>query len=71
MSDADLITEVAGLYYINRLTQEDLARHFGTSRSTISRLLKQAHDAGIVEIHVRRGRTARRSSSRRCRPASG
>ncbi len=53
MSDADLITEVAGLYYINGLTQEDLAQHFGTSRSTISRLLKQAHDAGIVEIHVR------------------
>ncbi len=53
MTDADLITEVAGLYYINRLTQDDLAKQFGTSRSTISRLLKQAHDTGIVEIQVR------------------
>jgi DNA-binding transcriptional regulator LsrR (DeoR family) len=53
MSDADLVTEVAELYYMDRLTQDDLAKRFGTSRSTISRLLKQAHDTGIVEIHVR------------------
>ena len=53
MTDADLIIEVAALYYINRLTQDDLARQFGTSRSTISRLLKQAHDTGVVEIQVR------------------
>lgn len=53
MNDADLLTKVAGLYYIGRLTQDDLAKQFGTSRSTISRLLKQAHDTGIVEIQVR------------------
>ena len=55
MSDLDLeyITEIASLYYIRRLTQDELARRFKVSRSTISRLLRHAHDTGIVEIHVR------------------
>jgi DNA-binding transcriptional regulator LsrR (DeoR family) len=51
--DLELVTEVAGLYYVKRLTQEELAGRFRVSRSTISRLLRQAHDAGIVEINVR------------------
>ncbi len=55
MSDVDLdhVTAVAKLYYLDRLTQDDLARRFNVSRSTISRLLKQAHDSGVVEIKIR------------------
>jgi DNA-binding transcriptional regulator LsrR (DeoR family) len=51
--DLDLISEVAVLYYLERMTQEDLSKRFKTSRSTISRLLKQAHDTGVVEINVK------------------
>jgi DNA-binding transcriptional regulator LsrR (DeoR family) len=51
--DVDLVTEVAVLYYLRRMNQEELSKHFNTSRSTISRLLKQAHEIGVVEINVR------------------
>ena len=51
--DVDLITEIAALYYLQRMNQEDLSKRFKTSRSTISRLLKQAHEIGVVEINVR------------------
>lgn len=55
MSEANLdhVTTVARLYYFDRLTQDELARRFKVSRSTISRLLKQAHDSGVVEIKIR------------------
>ena len=55
MSEGNLdhVTTVARLYYFDRLTQDELARRFKVSRSTISRLLKQAHDSGVVEIKIR------------------
>jgi DNA-binding transcriptional regulator LsrR (DeoR family) len=52
-SDTDLIMEVATLYYLHEMTQDDLSKRFKTSRSRISRLLKQAHETGVVEITVR------------------
>ena len=51
--DIDLVTEIAVLYYLQKMNQEDLSKRYNTSRSTISRLLKQAHEAGVVEINVR------------------
>ncbi|WP_284946014.1 sugar-binding transcriptional regulator [Acidisoma cladoniae] len=53
MSEADLVTEIAALYYLQHMTQEELSKRYNTSRSTISRLIKQAHDIGVVEINVR------------------
>lgn len=50
----DLIAEVASLYYQSRLDQEQIARRVGVSRSTVSRMLSEALETGIVEIRIRR-----------------
>lgn len=47
------LTLLAKLYYIDGLTQEDLAGRFCVSRAKIGRLLKHAEEEGIVEIRVR------------------
>lgn len=53
MSDrAEFLARVASLYYEHSLTQADIARVVGISRSTISRLIQEAIDSGIVEITV-------------------
>jgi len=49
---ADLLAQVATLYYEDGLTQAEIARHVDVSRSTISRLLQEAREAGIVEITI-------------------
>lgn len=51
---AEFIAEVASLYYEERLDQQEIARRIGVSRSTVSRLLHEAVQSGIVEIRVRR-----------------
>ena len=48
----ELLAQVASLYYEDRLTQDEIARRVGTSRSTISRMLDQAREIGVVEIVV-------------------
>ena len=48
----DLLARVASLYYDQELTQADVARRVGVSRSKISRLLKEARKEGIVEIVI-------------------
>jgi deoxyribonucleoside regulator len=50
----DLIAEVATLYYRSRLDQEEIARRVGVSRSTVSRMLSEALETGVVEIRIRR-----------------
>jgi deoxyribonucleoside regulator len=52
MDRTDLLTQVASLYYEENLTQAEVARRVNTSRSTVSRLLQEARDVGIVEITV-------------------
>ncbi len=47
-----LLAKVARLYYQERLTQEAIAAQTNFSRSTISRLLQEAQDEGIVEITI-------------------
>jgi deoxyribonucleoside regulator len=47
-----LLAEVAEFYYLKELTQEQIASKLGVSRSTVSRLLKEAKEQGVVEIHV-------------------
>ncbi|HLT68112.1 MAG TPA: sugar-binding domain-containing protein, partial [Microbacterium sp.] len=39
-------------YYIQGLTMESIAHEFGVSRSSVSRLIQQARDAGLVEIRI-------------------
>ena len=52
MDHSDLLARVASLYYDQELTQDDVARRAGVSRSKISRLLKAARKEGIVEIVI-------------------
>ena len=50
--DPFLLAEVAQRYYLEDLTQEQIARRLGVSRSQVSRMLKEAREQGIVEIRV-------------------
>ncbi|BDY01175.1 hypothetical protein HMPREF1279_00700 [Propionibacterium sp. KPL1852] len=40
----------ASMYYMQGETMDAIASHLGTSRSTVSRLLKQARQSGVVRI---------------------
>lgn len=46
------LSEVAHLYYIKNLTQGHIAERVGTSRSNVSRMLKEARARGLVEITI-------------------
>jgi Transcriptional regulator, contains sigma factor-related N-terminal domain len=50
--DLDLVVQVAEKYYMEQLTQSQIAEQFGVSRSTISRLLSRAREEGIVRIQI-------------------
>lgn len=50
--EVGLLIEAARQYYEEDLTQAEIARSMGTSRSTVSRLLRDARHYGIVEIKV-------------------
>jgi len=50
--DPDLLVRAARLYYQQRLSQDEVARALGTSRSNISRMLAAAQEQGIVEIRI-------------------
>ncbi len=52
--DQDVL-RAATMYYLQDMKMEAIARHLRTSRSTVSRLLKQARDTGLVEITLRAG----------------
>ena len=49
----NILATVANLYYNSELTQNQIAERLYTSRSKISRMLKEARELGIVEIHIR------------------
>ncbi len=48
-----LINQVLYLYYIEGLSQSDIAKRLDLSTIKVSRLLKQARDQGMVEIKIR------------------
>jgi deoxyribonucleoside regulator len=50
--DQFLLAEVAQLYYVRDLTQEQIAQRIGVSRSNVSRMLKEAREQGMVEIRI-------------------
>lgn len=51
-SDLGVLVEVAKLYYEDQLTQSEIGRRLDTSRSTVSRLLQEARDRGVVKITI-------------------
>jgi deoxyribonucleoside regulator len=50
--DLLLLADVAQHYDLDDLTQEQIARRIGVSRSNVSRMLKEARARGVVEIRV-------------------
>ncbi len=48
-----LLTEIARRYFIDNETQDTIGRALGLSRMKVNRLLREAQDAGLVEIRVR------------------
>lgn len=54
LKQISLLTEVASLYYDKNMTQEEIAERLFLSRTRISRLLKKAHESGVVEIKINR-----------------
>ena len=47
------LAEIAYMYYIDGLSQNQIAKKIGISRSMVSTLLSEARDSGIVRIEVR------------------
>jgi DNA-binding transcriptional regulator LsrR (DeoR family) len=50
--DGALIVTAAHLYYVEERSQEEVAKQLGVSRSTVSRLLAEARESGVVRIEV-------------------
>ena len=48
----DLMIEAATLYYEEELTQAEIGQRLATSRSTVSRLLRDARAQGVVKIAI-------------------
>ena len=50
----ELLADVAEMYYEEGLTQAQISRQVGMTRSAISRMISEAKQKGIVEIVVHR-----------------
>lgn len=50
----DFVYEVARMYYEQNATMDSIAQQLDVSRSTISRLLSEARDSGVVQITLER-----------------
>ncbi len=48
----ELLARIASLYYLEEKTQDEIAHELGLSRQKVQRLLRQAREKRIVEIHV-------------------
>lgn len=51
-SRKQLVHKVAWLHYEGGYTQADIADQLGLSRPTVNRMIKEAHELGVVEIKV-------------------
>lgn len=52
LSSIETLTRVSSMYYVENMTQEEIAKSLQLSRPKVGRLLKQAREFGIVEIFV-------------------
>jgi DNA-binding transcriptional regulator LsrR (DeoR family) len=52
MSDNQLMTRAAWLYYVGGLNQEATSKHMGLTRARVNKLLSQARDTGLVTIAI-------------------
>ncbi len=51
--DMQLMVQVAKMYYSEGLKQDSIAYKLGISRSSISLILSQAKEMGLIEIHIK------------------
>ncbi|MFW5748214.1 MAG: sugar-binding transcriptional regulator [Chloroflexota bacterium] len=65
-----LLADVATLYYRNNLTQAEIAEKLGVSRPSVSRLLREARDLGVVQITINAPVRRSRSLGERLKAAS-
>ena len=49
---SDALLTVARMYYVQAETMDAIAHHLGVSRSTVSRLLKEARERGLVRVSI-------------------
>lgn len=47
-----LLATIADLYYVEKRSQAEIAEEYEYSRPTISRMLAEAHEKGLVEIRI-------------------
>lgn len=48
----DAVYEAASMYYLQDVTMEVIARRMGVSRSTVSRMIKEARSSGLVRVSI-------------------
>ena len=53
-SRLERLADIAELYYLERLTQQQIAERTGITRSTISRMITEASERGIVRFTIER-----------------
>ncbi len=51
--DIQLMVQVANMYYLDGLTQEQIAKELQISRSSISMILNEAKEIGIIQISIK------------------
>lgn len=51
-NDISTLLKAAELYYLEKMNQNDIAKVMGVSRPSISRLLEEAREKGIVKISI-------------------
>ncbi|MDC7226798.1 MAG: sugar-binding transcriptional regulator [Spirochaetales bacterium] len=67
----DFLVELARRYYIDEISQQEIAREYNLSRPTVSNILKQCREEGIVEIRIRESSAFSRGLSDRLRDRFG
>ncbi len=55
--DIHIMVQVSQMYYMDGYTQEKIAQQLGISRSSISMILSEARDFGIVDIRIKNPQT--------------
>ena len=54
MTEGQLMSRAAWLYYVGGLNQEQTSARLGLTRARVNRLLQQARETGLVAITVDR-----------------
>ena len=67
----DFLVEIARRYYIDACSQQEIAKEYKLSRPTVSNILKQCREEGIVEIRIREGSAFSRGLGDRLRNRFG